>query len=124
MQIALMYISVTIADICFANGVGSMHLLGVALSRNTVALFVKALFLEVRKKYLGTTTLPVRIDLPPTMRILLANTAHRPLMSLTPRMTQLVLTIRLRPAVPRMLPMVRGQSLTRQPERSEAPLTR
>jgi hypothetical protein len=113
MQIALMYISVTIADICSANGVGSMHLLGVALSRNTVALFVKALFLEVRKKYLGTTTLPVRIDLPPTMRILLANTAHRPMtmMFLTPRTTPIVPSIHHPPAVPRRLTQLADLSL-------------
>ena len=65
MQIALTYISVTIADICFANGVESMHLLGEALSRNMLALFAKAPFLEVRKKYLGTMTLLARIHLPP-----------------------------------------------------------
>jgi hypothetical protein len=100
MQIALTFISVTIADICFASGVGRSHLLGAALSRHTDALFARAHFLEVRKKYLGTTTLPVMIDLPPTMMILPANTAHRPLMSLTPRTTPLVPNIRIRPAVP------------------------
>ncbi len=65
MQIALTYISVTIVDICFANGVGSMHLLGAALLRNTVALFVMVLFLEVRKKYLEMRILSVMTCLPP-----------------------------------------------------------
>lgn len=95
-----MFISVTIADICSASGVGSMHFLGVALSRNMVALTVKAHFLEVTQQYLVMTILLAMLDLRPTMMILPAITGHRPMMSLTPRKTPIVPTIHIRPAVP------------------------
>ena len=81
---ALLSINVTIADISFANGAESLHLLGVALLRQMVALSVKACFEDLTQKYLVMKMI-LRTDLRPTMIILLVLTNRHPIMIISPR---------------------------------------